>query len=964
MAQKKSSKGSKKRTRGTGDVPGAEPIAAAAAAEGAAGAAGAPRITADANIARDASGRPRKIRGEFELPFAAAVTDGAAEAAGAAPSMAESVKAFLQANADQTGTPAGDLELIGEVATPARTVVRFQRLHDGVPVVDSNVIVQVDESNRIRQIDLGDAPQFVAAPAAALGDEAPAAKKLTPKQALKAAMSAAGEGASVRKGMSVDDPAEVYLPTESGLRLGYLVLLPTVDPAPHDWRIVVDAYTGEVLQKRDLIAYVDGSGMVFDPNPVVQANNNTFRDPDATVGSCGFGGTARATIDSHRVSRTLKGITLSGSTHKLEGPFVKIRNFGSPASTLPAEASATNFNYSTADDRFEATNIYYHVDTAQRYIQSLGITTAHNKVIECDPHDNTNNAAWFSPADKGLHFSDSGPCRPDRGEDGHVMLHEYGHAIHNDQVPGWGAKNPGTNRFETGAMGEGFGDTFACVFFSDHGSGFMRETFEQWVFGDTPLKGLRRVDGTKVYPGDWAGQVHADGEIWSAALWNIFRSIGGDSALPAERKAARDALLKTVFLSHHLMAADGTMPDAAEAVMDTNASLPEYRGRHLIQMLNSFHDRGILKSNAGVDLYIRDDATDPGNDAFSGTFWNSPDLWIRNANDNGTTHQAPEAGQDNWFYARVRNRGTQPARAFVVTFNAKIWAGTEFVYPGDFIPFISAAVGYDLAPGAEQIVKARWPKALVPAAGSHVCWLSSVYTPVDVSPAGKNVWQHNNLAQKNLIVVDLVGDTVALPFQLGTQSRPRTETFTLELRRPRNMPNLAVALTHQNAVSLRKLLSRTDEGGEAEPPPARGGNKPVIRFLESSRIEIAHRTPGAAAVRITLGANSALDIAEIDGGDEPSSASGLDESVASPEVIAEPMADAVTAAGTAVFRPGAMAAFPVTLPPRTAVTLNLKITVPRDARPGDVIRFDLVQRNSRQQIVGGIAYQLNVGKKK
>src|SRR5262249_35751151 len=161
------------------------------------------------------------------------------------------------------------------------------------------------------------------------------------------------------------------------------------------------------------------------------------------------------------------------------------------------------------------------------------------------------------------HFSDSGPCRPDRGEDGHAITHEYGHAIQNDQVPGWGVTNPITNRQETGAMGEGFGDTLACVFFSDTGGGFHREVFAQWCFADQ--SGLRRVDGTKVYPSDWAFEVHDDGEIWSAALWNIFRTIGGDSMSATNRAAARRALLKSVVLSHHLLLKSASMPEGAEA---------------------------------------------------------------------------------------------------------------------------------------------------------------------------------------------------------------------------------------------------------------------------------------------------------------------------------------------------------------------------------------------------------------
>ena len=83
----------------------------------------------------------------------------------------------------------------------------------------------------------------------------------------------------------------------------------TREPA-HDWRIIIDAHTGEILEKRDLIFEVDGQGKVFDPNPVVTANDNTFRDPTATVATCGFAGTPIATIDAQRVDTGSKRYNL------------------------------------------------------------------------------------------------------------------------------------------------------------------------------------------------------------------------------------------------------------------------------------------------------------------------------------------------------------------------------------------------------------------------------------------------------------------------------------------------------------------------------------------------------------------------------------------------------------------------------------------------------------------------------
>jgi hypothetical protein len=494
---------------------------------------------------------------------------------------------------------------------------------------------------------------------------------------------------------------------------------------------------------------------------------------------------------------------------------------------------------------------------------------------------------------------------------------------------------------------------------AERGGGFQREFFEDWIFGSTALKCLRRVDGTKVYPTDWHNEEHDDGEIWSAALWNIYRTIGGDSLNAATRTAAANALLKTVILSHHSVAANASMPDGAEAVMNTNAAMPEFRGKHLMQMLDSFHARGILRSNAGVDLWIKDDPAHTGANAFGGTFWNSPDLWIRNANDNGTTHQKPEFGQDNWFYARVRNRGTQPARAFVVTFNVKPWAGTEFVYPGDWIPFVSAAVGYNLAPGASTIVKARWPKAMVPPVGTHACWLASVYTPVDPIPSGRHTWEYNNLAQKNMAIVNAIpGDTLTFAFQVGSQFLQTAERSTLEIKRASAFSTLPISLFSKDPKVFAPLrpadVGDFEENGGTTPPVA--APSPTIRFLDSARVEI--KQGSAKAVRLNLERGSTLDLE-----------TALEEGGTSDLDFAEEMLDAkpvTDQAGisTVAIAPGILGRLPISLLPRSPVEVGLKLQVPANTKAGDVIDVDVVQRDSRGNVIGGVAMQVRVTNKK
>jgi hypothetical protein len=357
----------------------------------------------------------------------------------------------------------------------------------------------------------------------------------------------------------------------------------------------------------------------------------------------------------------------------------------------------------------------------------------------------------------------------------------------------------------------------------------------------------------------------------------------------------------------------------------------------------------------GVDLYIRDASDDPGIDSYTGSvFWNSPDLWIRNSDDNGTLHQNPEYGQDNWFYACVRNRGTNTARTFVVTFNVKTWAGTQFTYPGDFLPCIAATVGLNLPPGESRVVKARWPKGMVPAPGTHACWLASVYCPSDKSPAGRHVWEHNNLAQKNLVIVNVHPDSlVLLPVQIGSLTQPTSEIYRIEIRRPLQWSRLAVSLEHHDPELVRKLY-RSTEALSSQQQSSGSFLGQELRLIEPARIEISARGIKFEPIQLRLGASSSLDIDEI------------------PVLTTLPheksdfynrQADLIMQRdGTASinFRSGLLAGFPMLIQPRTPLNMRLRISVPPEAKSGDVIELDLVQQNNQQQVIGGVTFHLNV----
>lgn len=340
------------------------------------------------------------------------------------------------------------------------------------------------------------------------------------------------------------------------------------------------------------------------------------------------------------------------------------------------------------------------------------------------------------------------------------------------------------------------------------------------------------------------------------------------------------------------------------------------------ELVDAFHRfvYGFGDPAPAPDLWLRDDPADPGANFWAGRFWDSPDLWIRNADDGGTVHQAVESGQDNWFYARVRNRGTTAARHVLVTFNVKPFAGIQFQYLTDFLPCVAAAAAFDLAPGASTIVKARWPAALVPPPGTHACLLAAAIARLDHPAAGGHVWEHNNLAQKNLTVVNLFPDDwLVLPFVIRPAVLRPLRPTVLELIRPGGRETLQAALLHRRGTSFPRLdTKRRGQAGEGDEEGHLDCGGGPIEPAVSDAVWTSRAPQTRAALRF-----------------------GESEEMA--------------------FDPGRVARLPVVLRGPGQAVMALRLHVPRDAKAGEVIALDIVQRSvDDERILGGLAVQIHV----
>jgi hypothetical protein len=239
------------------------------------------------------------------------------------------------------------------------------------------------------------------------------------------------------------------------------------------------------------------------------------------------------------------------------------------------------------DAGYEAIEIYWAIETAQRYYQDvLGLTNVADYQIPVNAawapggNPNVDNSRYLSNL-TGRGQLEFGLGGVDDGEDAEIVWHEYGHATLDNQ-------RPNISGLEGGAMHEGWGDYVAATLSTTvPGDARFHALVGEWDataydFHDPPY--LRRVDGNKVYPDDLQYQVHSDGEIWSSVLWDVHQALG---------RAVADPI---IFNANFLLPQDVTFEDGAAALLAADQMLND--GANAAAITAALADHGLAAGSA------------------------------------------------------------------------------------------------------------------------------------------------------------------------------------------------------------------------------------------------------------------------------------------------------------------------------------------------------------------------------
>ncbi|MDP8239258.1 MAG: T9SS type A sorting domain-containing protein [Candidatus Hatepunaea meridiana] len=314
-----------------------------------------------------------------------------------------------------------------------------------------------------------------------------------------------------------------------------------------DWEVIIDATHGKVLQVDDRLRFLNGTGLVFDPDPITASGDTSLNDDNDDADA--IPEEAYSEVDLYDISQN------DDEQYILTGPWID---------TAPTEDRACmdehDFSFDREDDHFEEVMSYYHLDRQARYICSIGFDDLPPSQQLVNVNGVAEDLSFFSPH-TGIITTGSGGV--DDAEDADVLLHEYGHALMQQIVPDWRGG-------DTGLLSEGLCDYLAGDRSLEMAPDFQPYQLFNWDGHNEFWEG-RILNSDLSYPEAQELDQHDGGQIWSSLLIEV-RQVSGQ----------RD-LWNQVVIDHLYSLPDSTtVPDAAASLLESDRYIANGSFRQLV----------------------------------------------------------------------------------------------------------------------------------------------------------------------------------------------------------------------------------------------------------------------------------------------------------------------------------------------------------------------------------------------
>jgi extracellular elastinolytic metalloproteinase len=449
-----------------------------------------------------------------------------------------------------------EMKLKSEDNDQGTIFLNYEQMIDGIPVFQGQVQVAVNANGQVISINEGlviPEPRINTIPKLSesegmqraflfSGRQAPASFEMMEDRLAK------GERAVYRNPLGVS--REDIISEMRIMRVGPRAVLAWhsyVDVGPNEWyELLVDANTGAMLYRCNLYADV-AQGTVFRENGLGQRTLESFVGDTAINTAAGWMGTSTVTtgnnVDAYLdTDANNQPDAINGAGLQNGRAFSSIQDFSFPFTlgidprTQRAASVANLFYFNNIMHDFSY-RLGFTESAGNFQTNNFGRGGTGNDSVRAEAQDGsgTNNANFGTPPEGQrprmqmfLFTRGTADLNDDRDStfDGDVVLHEYGHGISNRLVGG-PANTSCLGGTQAGAMGEGWSDYWASTFYNNGVVGeFVTNNLTRGIRRAAYTVPANPVHDSYADLGTGGFQVHRDGEIWAATLWDLRQTLG------------------------------------------------------------------------------------------------------------------------------------------------------------------------------------------------------------------------------------------------------------------------------------------------------------------------------------------------------------------------------------------------------------------------------------------------------
>lgn len=472
-----------------------------------------------------------------------------------------------------------DLRIVDYKTSPGGKHICFRQYYKDIEVLNSEIVVSINNKSKVSMVLNGYKPiQYL---------------EVNPRVNRMDALNLAILAGNFSEPNIIEKKSKIVIYSDDNMNchLAWMFYLSCASNL-NEYLVIVDATNGNIFKFKEItLSYVTGTGKVFNPDPVTASGNLNLN-----------GNSSELDIAPYYDIVSLSYLNEpADNKYLLRGKYAYSVGVFDPEHLVEI-TNLDSFLFSREENGFGEVNSYYHITKLAEYITNLGFDPRWNNeagenttAISFDASSYISSLpAQYKIEEERIEFYMSPPYyNTDSHEDPSIIIHEYGHALHDALMSG-GLSGYMSN--DTQGITEGIADYLNISYRRTLYPSYRPNHHRNWAYNRVHVT-IHNPEETLPIDERWGVlDDYTKMDIWAAAIMDLEYNTATDPSSGALLGRDKTTTLQLASLAYVSDEAD--VFDYINAIFQAERDI--YGGIDLSIIIDVFNNRGFINEVSGL----------------------------------------------------------------------------------------------------------------------------------------------------------------------------------------------------------------------------------------------------------------------------------------------------------------------------------------------------------------------------